>query len=317
MIWCQLALLSKLAMISRLFGFFTVILGVLVLTFLLIHLVPGDPVEVMLGDSASVTDREALREQLGLNQPLLTQFGTYLNKLAHGDLGHSIHTKTPIIELFKARYPASVKLALLSLLIGLIIGIPLGVYAALKAGRWQDIVVTIISVRLSAMPVFWLGPMLMLVFAVWLGWLPVSGMDEPTSIILPALTLGFGLSAILTRMTRTSLLEVLNDDFIRTARAKGLSENVVIFRHALRAALLPIVTIFGLQMGSLLAGTVITETIFSWDGIGRLLVESIEKRDYPVTQACVLAVALSYVVINLLTDVVYRLVDPRMKHGQA
>jgi len=304
-------------MISRLFGFFTVILGVLVLTFLLIHLVPGDPVEVMLGDSASVTDREALREQLGLNQPLLTQFGTYLNKLAHGDLGHSIHTKTPIIELFKARYPASVKLALLSLLIGLIIGIPLGVYAALKAGRWQDIVVTIISVRLSAMPVFWLGPMLMLVFAVWLGWLPVSGMDEPTSIILPALTLGFGLSAILTRMTRTSLLEVLNDDFIRTARAKGLSENVVIFRHALRAALLPIVTIFGLQMGSLLAGTVITETIFSWDGIGRLLVESIEKRDYPVTQACVLAVALSYVVINLLTDVVYRLVDPRMKHGQA
>lgn len=304
-------------MISRLFGFFTVILGVLVLTFLLIHLVPGDPVEVMLGDSASVTDREALREQLGLNQPLLTQFGTYLSKLAHGDLGHSIHTKTPIIELFKARYPASVKLALLSLLIGLIIGIPLGVYAALKAGRWQDIVVTIISVRLSAMPVFWLGPMLMLVFAVWLGWLPVSGMDEPTSIILPALTLGFGLSAILTRMTRTSLLEVLNDDFIRTARAKGLSENVVIFRHALRAALLPIVTIFGLQMGSLLAGTVITETIFSWDGIGRLLVESIEKRDYPVTQACVLAVALSYVVINLLTDVVYRLVDPRMKHGQA
>lgn len=302
-------------MISRLFNFFTVIFGVLVLTFLLIHLVPGDPVEVMLGESASMADREALRDELGLNKPLLVQFGAYLNQLAHGDLGQSIHTKTPIIELFKTRYPNSIKLALLSLMIGILIGVPLGVYAALKASHWQDIVVTIISVRLSAMPVFWLGPMLMLVFAVWLGWLPVSGMDEPTSIILPALTLGFGLSAILTRMTRTSLLEVLNDDFIRTARAKGLSERTVIFRHALRAALLPIMTIVGLQMGSLLAGTVITETIFSWDGIGRLLVESIEKRDYPVTQACVLAVALSYVVINLLTDVMYRLVDPRMRHA--
>ena len=298
---------------SRLLGFASVIFGVLVLTFLLIHLVPGDPVEVMLGESASVTDREALREQLGLNQPLIVQFGQYLNNLAHGDLGQSIHTKTPIIELFKTRYPASIKLAILSLVIGVAIGVPLGVYAALKAGHWQDLLVTIVSVRLSAMPVFWLGPMLMLLFAVWLGWLPVSGMDEPTSIILPALTLGFGLSAILTRMTRTSLLEVLNDDFIRTARAKGLSERTVIFRHALRAALLPIVTIVGLQMGSLLAGTVITETIFSWDGIGRLLVESIEKRDYPVTQACVLAIALSYVVINLLTDITYRVVDPRMR----
>lgn len=304
-------------MISRLFSLLSVIFGVLVLTFLLIHLVPGDPVEVMLGDSASVTDRDALRDQLGLNKPLLSQFGTYLNNLAHGDLGQSIHTKTPIIELFKERYPASIKLAFLSLIIGVVIGVPLGVYAALKAGHWQDLVVTIVSVRLSAMPVFWLGPMLMLLFAVWLGWLPVSGMDEPASIILPALTLGFGLSAILTRMTRTSLLEVLNDDFIRTARAKGLSERKVIFGHALRAALLPIVTIVGLQMGSLLAGTVITETIFSWDGIGRLLVESIEKRDYPVTQACVLAVALSYVAINLLTDTVYRLVDPRMRNAQA
>jgi len=302
-------------MISRLFQLFIVTFGVLVLTFLLIHLVPGDPVDVMLGESASMADRDALREQLGLTQPLVTQFGSYLNNLAHGDLGRSIHTKTPIIDLFKTRYPASIQLALLSMLIGLLIGVPLGIYAALKAGRWQDLIVTIVSVRLSAMPVFWLGPILMLVFAVWLGWLPVSGMSEPAAIILPALTLGFGLSAILTRMTRTSLLEVLNEDFIRTARAKGLSERTVIMRHALRAALLPIVTIVGLQMGSLLAGTVITETIFSWDGIGRLLVESIEKRDYPVTQACVLAVALSYVVINFITDIVYRIVDPRMRNA--
>ena len=300
-------------LIKKLSSFATVIFGVLLLTFLLIHLVPGDPVEVMLGESASAADRDALRADLGLNQPLINQFGGYLSKLAHGDFGTSIHSKTPIIEMIKTRYPATLKLALVSLIIGLVIGVPMGIYAALKAGHWQDFVVTIISVRFSAMPAFWLGPMLMLLFAVWLGWLPVSGMDAPTSIILPAVTLGFGLSAILTRMTRTSLLEVLNDDYIRTARAKGLSEKTVIIRHALRAALLPIITIVGLQMGSLLAGTVITETIFSWDGIGRLLVESIEKRDYPVTQACVLVVALSYVLVNLLTDILYRIADPRIR----
>lgn len=300
-------------LIKKLSNLATVIFGVLLLTFLLIHLVPGDPVEVMLGESASTADRAQLRADLGLNQPLIQQFGSYLTKLSHGDFGHSIHTKTPIIETIKARYPATVKLALLALLIGICVGVPMGIYAALKANHWQDIVVTLVSVRLSAMPAFWLGPMLMLIFAVWLGWLPVSGMDSNTSIILPALTLGFGLSAILTRMTRTSLLEVLNDDYIRTARAKGLTEQAVILRHALRAALLPIITIVGLQMGSLLAGTVITETIFSWDGIGRLLVESIEKRDYPVTQACVLVVALSYVLVNLVTDMLYRFADPRVK----
>lgn len=300
-------------MIKRFAGFCTVVFGVSLLTFLLIHLVPGDPVEVMLGDSVTVADRAQLRAELGLDQPLIQQFGTYLAKLAHGDFGRSIHTKTPIIELIKTRYPTTLKLAFLSLLVGLSIGLPLGIYAALKAGKWQDLIVTIVSVRLSAMPAFWLGPMLMLIFAVWLGWLPVSGMESNASIVLPALTLGLGLSAILTRMTRTSLLEVLNDDYIRTARAKGLTEANVIIRHALRAALLPIITIVGLQMGSLLAGTVITETIFSWDGIGRLLVESIEKRDYPVTQACVLVVALSYVLVNLLTDILYRLADPRVK----
>jgi len=305
--------MSSFKMIKRLISIFPVVFGVLLLTFLLIHIVPGDPVEVMLGESASMADRAQLRENLGLNQPLISQFGVYLKKLVHGDMGQSIHTHTPIAQILRQRYPATLKLAIAALLIGLVIGVPLGVFAALKAGHWQDFVVTIFSVRFSAMPAFWLGPMLMLVFAVWLRWLPVSGMDTDDSIILPALTLGFGLSAILTRMTRTSLLEVLNDDFIRTARAKGLSENVVILRHALRAALLPIITIVGLQIGSLLAGTVITETIFSWDGIGRLLIESIEKRDYPVTQACVLVVALTYVLVNFVTDVMYRLADPRMR----
>lgn len=300
-------------MFKRLLNFFTVVFGVLVLTFLLIHLVPGDPVEVMLGESAAGADRAQLRADLGLDQPLAQQFSSYVFRLAKADFGQSIHTKTPIIELIKTRYPATLKLAGLALLIGLGLGVPMGIYAALKANHWQDYVVTIVSVRLSAMPAFWLGPMLMLIFAVWLGWLPVSGMESNASILLPAMTLGFGLSAILTRMTRTSLLEVLGDDYIRTARAKGLTETNVILRHALRAALLPIITIVGLQMGSLLAGAVITETIFSWDGIGRLLVESIEKRDYPVTQACVLVVALSYVLVNQATDVLYRLADPRVK----
>lgn len=300
-------------MIKRFLGMFPVVLGVLALTFLLVHLVPGDPVDVMLGDSASVADRASLRTELELDQPILVQFGHYLKRLAHGDLGRSIHTKTPILELIQARYPATLQLALFALTIGLILGVPLGIFAALHTGKWQDFLVTIVSVRFSAMPAFWLGPVLMLIFAVWLGWLPVNGMESNTSIVLPALTLGLGLSAILTRMTRTSLLEVLHEDFIRTARAKGLPETTIILRHALRAALLPIITIVGLQMGSLLAGAVITETIFSWDGVGKLLVESIEKRDYPVTQACVLVVALSYVLVNLVTDLVYGVADPRSR----
>lgn len=300
-------------MIKQFANFVIVVFGVLLLTFLLVHMVPGDPVEVMLGESTALADRESLRAKLGLNQPLYQQFGSYLGKLSQGDLGKSIHTQTPIIELIQQRYPATLKLTFLSLIIGLLIGVPVGIYAALRNNQWQDWMVMLVSVRLSSMPAFWLGPMLMLVFAVWLGWLPVSGMESRASIILPAVTLGIGLSAILSRMTRTSLLEVLHDDYIRTARAKGVSEYRVIIRHAMRAALLPIITIVGLQMGSLLAGAVITETIFSWDGIGRLLIESIEKRDYPVTQACVLIIALSYVLVNRATDIAYRLADPRVR----
>eukprot|EP01136_Pigoraptor_vietnamica_P040362 Opistho-1_new@1041 len=300
-------------MIKRLTSLLPVIIGVLCLTFALLHMVPGDPVDVMLGESASPADRELLKVQLGLDQPLYMQFGQYVSNILKGDFGVSIHTQTPITQLLAQAYPATLILAFTALSIGLLIGIPLGIWSALKAGHWQDIMVTMVSIRLAAMPAFWLGPVLMLVFAVWLGWLPVSGMGSPASIILPAVTLGLGLSAILTRMTRTSLMEVLNEDYIRTARAKGMSERQVLLKHALRAALLPLVTIVGLQMGSLLAGAVITETIFSWNGIGRLLVDSIEKRDYPVTQACVLVIALSYVLINQATDLAYRWLDPRTR----
>ena len=300
-------------MMMRLLGVVPVVLGLVLLTFLLVHAVPGDPVEVMLGESASSADRMQLRADLGLDQPIYVQFGVYLNKLAHGDLGVSIHSKKPIVDLLAERLPATAKLALLALSFAILIGLPLGIVAALKVSQWPDKLANLLSLSISAMPHFWMGPMLMMIFALWLGLLPVSGMESGTAVILPALTLGFGLAAILTRMTRASMLEVLHEDFIRTARAKGLTERAVILRHALRAALLPIVTALGLQMGSLLAGTVITETVFSWDGIGRLLVESIEKRDYPVTQACVLVVALIYVMVNLATDIIYTKIDPRVR----
>jgi len=270
-------------------------------------------VDVMLGDSAATSDRAQLRAELGLDQALPVQFIQYLGHLAHGDFGRSIHTQIPISALLLERIPHTVQLAVVALLIAIVTGLPLGIFAALKAGKWLDHSARVLSLSFSAMPHFWLGPLLMLVFALWLGWLPVSGMESQASIILPAMTLGFGLAAILTRMTRASLLEILNEDFVRTARAKGLSERVVILHHALRAALLPIITVLGLQLGSLLAGAVITETVFGWDGIGRLLVESIEKRDYPVTQACVLVIAMSYVLINLATDLLYAKLDPRLR----
>lgn len=302
-------------MLKRLLGVIPVVFGVLLLTFLLVHLVPGDPVEVMLGESASSADRTQLRAELGLDRPVMVQFGRYLTKLAQGDFGNSIHSREPVSNMLAERLPATIRLAFLALAIAITIGLPLGIIAALRANRWPDKLATLTSLTLSAMPHFWLGPLLMMVFALWLGWLPVSGMESQASIILPALTLGFGLSAILTRMTRASLLEVLNEDYVRTARAKGLQERDVILRHALRAALLPVVTIVGLQLGGLLAGTVITETVFGWDGVGRLLVESIEKRDYPVTQACVLVIALIYVLVNLLTDLAYSRLDPRVRYS--
>ncbi len=300
-------------MIKRLLGIIPVVFGVISLTFLLIHSVPGDPVEVMLGESASNADRMEIRAELGLDQSIYVQFGVYLNKLVHGDLGVSIHSRKPIMDMLEERLPATFKLAALALLFAIFCGLPLGIIAAINAKKWPDQLANLLSLTVSAMPHFWMGPMLMMIFALWLGILPVSGMENTTSIVLPALTLGFGLAAILTRMTRASMLEVLHEDYIRTAYAKGLPEHVVILRHAMRAALMPIITVLGLQLGSLLAGAVITETIFSWDGIGRLLVESIEKRDYLVTQACVLVVALVYVIVNLFTDLIYTKIDPRVR----
>ena len=287
-------------------------LGVLVLSFLLLHWIPGDPSSALLGESAQLADTLSLKQSLGLQQPIWQQLAHYLMQLAQGDFGYSWHSKQAIAPLLVMRYWATAQLTCMALLIAVGMGIPLGIYAALRKGRWQDIVITLITARLSAMPVFCLAPLLILIFAVWLPLLPISGMEQLGSIILPSLTLGLVLSAVITRITRTSTLEVLHEHFIRTARAKGLPRLHIITHHVLRTALLPLITVISLQMGSLLSGALVTETIFGWDGIGSLLVESIEKRDYPVTQACVVLISVSYVLINLFTDCLYQWADPRV-----
>lgn len=301
--------------LSRLLSAALVLLGVSCLVFFLIHLVPGDPVEVMLGESAQPADREALRHALGLDQPLLVQLLHYFEGLLRLDLGTSLQSQRPITELLWERIPATAELALAALAVAVAIAFPLGILAAIRKDSPWDYSAMTVSMLGVSIPNFWLGPVLILVFSVWLGWLPVSGREEAASIILPAITLGAALAAILSRMVRSALLEVLHEDYVRTARAKGLSERVVILRHALRNAMLPVVTVLGLQLGVLLGGAVVTEMVFSWPGLGELTIESIQRRDYPVVQACVLLISTSYVVVNTLTDLLYGWLDPRVRLG--
>jgi ABC-type dipeptide/oligopeptide/nickel transport system permease component len=286
---------------------------VLTLVFLMIHVVPGDPVEQMLGEGAAPGEVVQLRHALGLDQPLLTQYGHYLKQLAQGDLGQSFKFQAPVRRIIFERYPATLSLAFLALTVCAGIAIPAGIIAAYRRGHAADRAVGVFIVFGLAVPNFALGPVLILLFSIELGLLPVSGRGGPLYYVLPAATLGAALAAILTRMVRGSMLEELSSDYVRTARAKGLSTGAVLFRHAFRNALIPIVTILGLQFGTLLAGTIVTETIFSWPGIGRLTVQAISSRDYPLLQGCILVIALSYVVVNLLTDVFYALIDPRVR----
>lgn len=302
-------------LVQRLAGALLVTLGVVSIVFLLIHLIPGDPVEIMLGESAAAADREALRSSLGLDLPLATQFLNYLGGLLQLDLGTSIHLRRPVTDLLLERLPATGLLAAVSLLVALLLALPLGILAAVHRDTPWDSGAMGFSMLGVSIPNFWLGPLLILVFSLWLGWFPVSGRNGAASVVLPALTLGTGLAAVLSRMVRSSMLEVLNEDYIRTARAKGLPGRRVVLHHALRNALLPVITLLGLQLGALLAGAVITETVFSWPGIGLLTIEAIQSRDYPVVQACVLLISLSYVVVNLLTDLAYAQVDPRIRLG--
>lgn len=299
--------------LNRLLGTLFVLFGVSLLVFLLIHLVPGDPVEVILGEQAQAADRESLRLALGLDKPIAVQWWEYMRGLLHADLGHSLYMHRPVSELLIERLPASAELALLSLLIAVTLALPLGLIAATQRGSGWDWLSSSFSLLGIAIPNFVFGPLLILLFSIWLGWLPVSGREQGLSIVLPALTLGTAMAAILSRMLRSSLLEVLGEDFIRSARARGLHPLRVLFRHALNNAMLPLITLLGLQLGGLLAGAVITETVFDWPGIGRLTIEAIQRRDYPLLQGCVLFISLVYVLINLLTDMTYRLIDPRIR----
>lgn len=301
--------------LSRLFSAALVLLGVSSLVFLLIHVVPGDPVEVMLGESAQPADREALRHALGLDQSLAMQLLHYFQGLLHWDLGTSLQSRRPVAELLWQRVPATAELALAALGVAAAIAFPLGILAAVRKGSPWDYGAMTVSLLGVSIPNFWLGPILILVFSVWLGWLPVSGREGAASLVLPAFTLGAALAAILARMLRSALLEVLHDDYVRTARAKGLSERRVILHHAMRNALLPVVTVLGLQLGVLLGGVVVTEMVFSWPGLGELTIESIQRRDYPVVQGCVLLISASYVLVNTLTDLAYGWLDPRVRLG--
>jgi len=300
-------------LISRLFSALLVIIGVSTLVFMLIHFVPGDPVEVMLGESSQPADREALRHTLGLDQAVTSQLYHYFDGLLHLDLGQSLHSKRPIIDILRERIPATFELAVAGLFVAVLIAFPLGMFAAVRKDSPWDSGAMMFSMIGISVPNFWMGPLLILCFSLWLGWLPVSGNDGPASLVLPALTLGTAMAAILSRMVRASVLEVLGEDYIRTARAKGMSETVVLVRHALRNAMLPVITLLGLQLGTLLGGAVITEIVFSWPGVGQLTIDSINRRDYPVVQSCVLLISLGYVVVNTLTDLVYAWLDPRIR----
>lgn len=286
---------------------------IVTLVFLLVHIVPGDPVQQMLGEGARAGDLAQLRHALGLDVPISTQYEHYLAGVVRGDLGESFRFRQPVTRVILAHYPATLELAIVALLACAAIGIPAGLLAAARRGTSTDHAVGLFTLFGLSVPNFALGPVLILVFSVILGWLPVSGRGGPSHLVLPAITLGAALAAILTRMVRTSVIEELSSDYVRTAYAKGLSPAAVLFRHAFRNALIPIFTILGLQFGTLLAGTVITETIFSWPGIGRLAVQAIEARDYPLLQGCILLIAVSYVLVNLLTDLVYAFADPRVR----
>jgi peptide/nickel transport system permease protein len=290
------------------------------LVFLLIHLVPGDPILQMLGEGATPTDITSLRHQYGLDQPLWKQYIHYWAGVLHGDLGSSIRLHDSVAHLIAARYPYTLALTLSALGLGLALALPAGIFAAVRRGRWLDQLLSVVSLTGLSVPGLALGPVLILVFSILLGWLPVSGANANGGpsidwryLILPSIAMGASLAAILTRMVRTSMLEELGQDYIRTARAKGLSEPAVVCRHALPNALVPIITVVGLQFGALLAGAIVTETIFSWPGLGRLTVSAISNRDYALVQGCLLSIGLTYVLVNLLTDVATRWVNPRMR----
>jgi ABC-type dipeptide/oligopeptide/nickel transport system permease component len=301
-------------LVRRLILTIPVLLGVATLVFALIHLVPGDPAQAMLGEGAAQEEIASLRTALGLDRPLLTQYGSFLAGLTRGDLGRSFRYNTPVTQQIREKLPNTALLAMAAMAVAIVFAIPLGIIAAVYRGRAPDHVAMTIALAGISMPNFWLGPLMAILFAVYLGWLPVSGTGTPAHLVLPAVTLGAALSAILARMTRASLLEELRELYVLAARARGLSGARAILRHAFRNSLIPVVTIIGLQFGAVLTGTIITETIFAWPGLGRLLIQAINYRDYPLVQGCILFISVTYVAMNLLTDLTYGLLDPRIRY---
>ena len=300
-------------LLRRLLLLVPILFAVSTLVFSMIHLVPGDPVDLILGEQAFPVDRIKMREALGLNRPLIEQYGIFWKGLVTGDLGKSLFEKRPVSQMILERYPATLELAVCAMAFALAISLTFGSIAAVKKGSLWDQASLWGGLVGISVPSFWLGPLLVLLFAVKLNLVPVSGREQFSSVLLPALTLGGGMAAILTRMTRSSMLETLREDYVRTARAKGVSEGRVILKHALRNALNPIVTVLGLQFGVLLTGAIVTEKVFAWPGLGSLLVQSIERRDYPVLQGCILCIAISYSLVNLATDLLYTRLDPRIR----
>jgi peptide/nickel transport system permease protein len=298
---------------KRLLLLILVLFGVVTMVFFLIHLIPGDPVDIMLGDTAMATDKTALRHSLGLDRPILQQYIGYLGGVLHGDLGLSIHSRAPVLQEILARFPASAELMTGAMVVALLIAFPLGILSALRPYGALDGTAMFFSFLGISMPNFWLGPLLIILFSIQLDWLPVNGRGTMAHLILPAITLGTAMAAMLSRMIRASLLDVLGEEYIRTARAKGLSERTVVLKHALRNALIPVITVIGLQVGVLLSGAIITEAIFDWPGLGTLLLEGIYTRNYPLVQGCILFIATIYVLVNMLTDMAYGWANPRVR----
>ncbi len=300
-------------LLRRLLLLIPVLWGVATLVFLLLHFIPGDPIDLMLGDSALGTDRETLRDQLGLNDPLIIQYIRYFGDLLQGDWGTSLFSKKPVFEEIMERVPATMELMFGAMVVTILVAMPLGLIAAVKKGTWIDQGSMIFSLLGVSIPNFWLGPMLILLFSIHFDLLPVNERGGLEHLILPALTLGTSLASILARITRSSVVETLQAEYIRTARSKGISELRILLRHALRNALIPIVTVIGLQIGVLLSGAIITEAIFDWPGLGNLLISAINSRNYPLVQGCVLFIAGSYVMVNLVIDLLYAYLDPRIR----
>ncbi|NLY56759.1 MAG: ABC transporter permease [Firmicutes bacterium] len=312
-----------------------IILGVTLVVFLILAFIPGDPAQLMLGEAASKEAVEALRAELGLDQPLLIRYGIFLKQLLQGNLGTSYIQRAPVLKLIVDRLPATLELTFFAMLVGSVIGVLAGIISATKQHSLWDYAAMFVSILGVSMPVFWLGIMLILFFSVNLGWLPVSGRGPgviaalPAAfggdfgpliqglrhILLPSITLGTGLAALIARMTRSSMLEIIRQDYMKTAKAKGLPGRLIIWKHALRNALIPVVTALGLQFGQLLGGAVLTESIFAWPGLGRLAVDAINARDFPVIQGVVLVITLGVVLVNLLVDLIYTVIDPRIRYS--